>query len=160
MKALGGVFRNNLGHETGALMNRTVVVQSLSHVWLFVTSRITVFQASLSFTISQSSLRSVSIESMILSNHFILYHFFHFCLQSFLSSGSFPMSLPFTSGGQTILASDSASNTYSWFISFRNDYFDLFVAYSSTTIQKCQFFSVQLCLWSSSHIYTWLLEKL
>ena len=31
--------------------------------------------------------------------------------------------------------------------------------FSNTTVQKHQFFSVQLSLWSSSHIHTWLLEK-
>ena len=31
--------------------------------------------------------------------------------------------------------------------------------FSSTTVQKCQFFSTWLSLWSSSHICTWLLEK-
>ena len=29
--------------------------------------------------------------------------------------------------------------------------------FSSTTVQKCQFFSSLSCLWSSSHIHTWLL---
>ena len=32
--------------------------------------------------------------------------------------------------------------------------------FSSTTVQKHQFFRTQLSLWSNSHIYTWLLEKL
>jgi len=31
--------------------------------------------------------------------------------------------------------------------------------FSSTTIQKHQFFGTQLSLWSNSHIHTWLLEK-
>ena len=31
--------------------------------------------------------------------------------------------------------------------------------FSNTTVQKHQFFSVQLSLWSNSHIHTWLLEK-
>ena len=31
--------------------------------------------------------------------------------------------------------------------------------FSSTTVQKHQFFGAQLSLWSNSHIYTWLLEK-
>ena len=31
--------------------------------------------------------------------------------------------------------------------------------FSSTTVQKCQFFSAQHSLWSNSHIHTWLLEK-
>ena len=31
--------------------------------------------------------------------------------------------------------------------------------FSNTTVQKHQFFSIQLSLWSNSHIHTWLLEK-
>ena len=31
--------------------------------------------------------------------------------------------------------------------------------FSNTTVQKHQFFSTQLSLWSNSHIHTWLLEK-
>ena len=50
-------------------------------------------------------------------------------------------------------------------ISFRVDWFDLFEVqetlkykrvFSSTTIQKLQFFSAQSSLWSSSHISIWL----
>ena len=53
-------------------------------------------------------------------------HFF--CPQSFPASGSFPMSLLFTSGGQSIRASaspSSPSNEYSGLISFRIDWFYL-----------------------------------
>ena len=32
--------------------------------------------------------------------------------------------------------------------------------FSNTTVQKHQFFGAQLSLWSSSHIHTWLLEKI
>ena len=51
-----------------------VVVQSLSHVWLFVTLWIVACLASLSFTISQSLLKLMSTELVMLSNHFILCH--------------------------------------------------------------------------------------
>ena len=47
-------------------------VQSLSHVRLFATLWTTAHQASLSFTISWSLLRLMSIESMMPSNHLIL----------------------------------------------------------------------------------------
>ena len=50
------------------------LVQSLSHVWLFVTPRTTAHQASLSFIISQSLLRFTSIEFVMLPNHLILGH--------------------------------------------------------------------------------------
>ena len=49
-----------------------VVVQSLSHVQLFVTPQAAAHQASLSFTISQNLLKLISIESVMPSNHLIL----------------------------------------------------------------------------------------
>ena len=49
-------------------------VQSLSHVLLFATPWIAARQASLSITISRSSLRLTSIESMMPSSHLILCH--------------------------------------------------------------------------------------
>ena len=63
-------------------------VQSLSHVQLFVTPWTVARQASLPFTISQSLLKLMSIESVMLSSHFVLYHPFSFCLWSFLAFGS------------------------------------------------------------------------
>ena len=50
----------------------TIAVQSLSCVQLFATPWIEVHQASLSFTISQSLLKLMSIELVIPSNHLIL----------------------------------------------------------------------------------------
>ena len=49
-----------------------IVVQSLSHVRLFVTSWTAAHQPSLSFSTSQGLLKLVSVESMISSNHLIL----------------------------------------------------------------------------------------
>ena len=48
-------------------------VQSLSRIWLFATPWIAARQASLSITISWSSLRLTSIESVMPSSHLILY---------------------------------------------------------------------------------------
>ena len=48
-----------------------VVAQSLCRVWLFATPRIAACQALLSFTIFQSLLRFMSIELVMLSNHFV-----------------------------------------------------------------------------------------
>ena len=48
-----------------------VVVQSLSHVWLFVTPQTVARQASLSFIISRSLLKLMSIESVMPYNHLI-----------------------------------------------------------------------------------------
>ena len=91
---------------------------------------------------------------------------FSFCLQSFPASGSFPMNQLFTSGGQSIGASASASvfpiNIQGWFplgltglISLQSK--GLSRVFSSTMIWKSQFFGTQSSLWSSSHICTWLL---
>ena len=85
------------------------VVQSLSSVWLFATLSTTACHTFLSLTISQSLLKLMSIESVMLSNHFISATFFFFCLQPFPESGSFPMSQLFASGGQSISASASTS---------------------------------------------------
>ena len=49
-----------------------IVVQSLSHHWLFMTPWTAAHQASLSFTISWSLLKLMSIESVMQSNHLIL----------------------------------------------------------------------------------------
>ena len=50
-----------------------VVAQSLSHVQLFVPPWTAAHQASLSFTVSPSLLKFMSIESVMLSNHLIVY---------------------------------------------------------------------------------------
>ena len=49
-----------------------ISVQSLSHVWLFVTPWIATCQASLSITNSRSSLKLTSIKSVMSSSHLIL----------------------------------------------------------------------------------------
>ena len=63
-----------------------VVVQSLIHFWLFATPWSTAHRASLSFTISQSLLKLMSIELVMLSNHLMLSHPLLFCLQTLLAS--------------------------------------------------------------------------
>ena len=91
---------------------------------------------------------------------------FSSCPQSFLASGSFPVSELFESGGQRIGASASASvllmNTQDWsplgwtgWIALQSK--RLSRVFSNTTVQKHQFFSAQLSLWSNSHSSTWLL---
>ena len=93
---------------------------------------------------------------------------FFSCLQSFPASGSFPMSQFFTSGGQSIGVSTSASvlpmTIQDWFPLGWTGWISLLSrglsrVFSNTTVQKHQFFSAQLSLRSSSHIHTWLLEK-
>ena len=83
--------------------------QLLSCVWLFATPWPAAHQASLSFTISQSLLKFMSIESVRPSNHLILCHPFSFWPQSFPASGSFQMSQLFASGGQSIGVSASSA---------------------------------------------------
>ena len=86
-----------------------VCVQSLSHVRLFATPWTAARQASLSFTISQSLLKLMSIKSVMPSNHSSSVTPFSSCLQSFPASGSFPMNRLFASDGRNIGTSASAS---------------------------------------------------
>ena len=89
-----------------------VVVQLLSHVQPFATPWTVAHHASLSFTISQSLLKLMSFELVMPSNHLILCCPFSW-LQSFPTSGSFPMRQLFTSGGQSIFRfSTSPFNEY------------------------------------------------
>ena len=127
----------------------------------------TAHQASLSFTLSWSFLRFMSIESMMPSNHLIFCCSLSSCPQSFPASGSFPMSLLFAWGGQSIGVSASASvfpmNTQNWSLLGWTGWIFLqskgSQVLSNTTVQKHQFFSAQLSLQSNSHIRTQLLEK-
>ena len=88
--------------------------------------------------------------------------------QSLPASGSFPMSQLFTWGGQSIAVSASASvlpmNTQDWsplgwtgWISLQSK--GLARDFSSTTVQKHQFFGAQPSSQSNSHIHTWPQEK-
>ena len=129
----------------------------LSHVRLFETLWAAAHQASLSFTVSLSVLKIMSIESEMPSYHLILCVTFSFCLPSFPASESFPMSQFFASGGQGIGTSASVSvlpvNIQDGFplgltglISLQSK--GLSRILPSTRIQKHQFFGVEpsLCL--------------
>ena len=65
---------------------------SVARVWFFATPWTAMHQVSLPFTISQSLLRFMSIESVMPSNHLILCHPLSSCSQSFPASRSFPVS--------------------------------------------------------------------
>ena len=118
----------------------------------------------LSFTISLSLIKLMSIESVTLSNHFILCTTpTASCPYPFAASASFPVSQLFALGSQSIGASASASvlpmNIQGRFplgliglIFFQSK--GLSKVFSSTTVQKHQFFSAQPSLWSNSHIHT------
>ena len=107
------------------LKHNVVVVQSLSCVRLFLTSWTAARQASLSSTDSQSFLKFLSIESVMLSSHFI------FCHRLLLSS-VFPCIRVFSNESALCIRwpeywsfSVSPSNKYSGLISFRMDWLDL-----------------------------------
>ena len=93
---------------------------------------------------------------------------FSSCLQSFPTSGSFQMSQLFASGGRNAGVAASMSvlpmNTQDWFpLEWTGWVFlqskGLSRVFSSTTVQKHQFFSAQLSSQPNSHIHRWLLEK-
>ena len=122
-----------------AVFSRSVV--------FFVTPRTATIQVSLSFAMSLSLLKLMSIEPMMPSNQLILSSPSS-CPQSFTASGSFPMSRLFASHGQSTGASASASvfpvNIQGWLplgwtvsISFLSK--ALSGVFSSTRAQKHQF---------------------
>ena len=106
-----------------------VVLQSLSHVPLFMTTWTAACQASLSFTISQSALRLMSIESVMPSNHPILYHLFLLLpsifpnIKIFSNESVLPNRWP---KYWSFSFSISPSNEFSGLISFSIDWLDLF----------------------------------
>ena len=148
-------------------VERQLVVQSLSHVGLFLTQWASECEASLSFTISHSFLKLMSIKLVMPSNHLIL------CRPLLLLPSIFPSIRVFSN--QSVLHirwpkywsfsfSISPSNEYSGMISFRMDWLDLLAVqetlksllqhYSSASILRHSAFFM-----SNSHIHTRLLEK-
>ena len=144
-------------------------IQSLSCAWLFVIPWTAARQASLSFTNSQSLHRLMFIESVMPSNHLILYQ------TLLLPHSIFPSIRVFSN--ESVLRirwpkywsfsfNISPSNEHPGLVSFRMDWFDLLAVQgdlkcllqhhsSKASIPRCSvFFIVQL-----SHP-TWLLEKL
>ena len=150
-----------------ALCQEEVVdVQSLSCVQLFATSWTAACQALLSFTISWSLLKLMFIDSVMPSNHFILY-----CLLLLFPS-IFPTigvilneSLHQVAKYWSFIYSISPSTKYSgWFllgliVLISLLYKGLSRVFSNKTIEKYQFFCVQPSFQLNIHIYTWLLEK-
>ena len=137
-------------------------VQSLSRVWLFVTPWITAHLVSLSITNSWSSLKLMSIKSVLPSSHLIL------CCPLLLLI-PIPPSIRVFSNESTLRMRwpkywsfslcISPSNEHPGLISFRMDWLGLSRIFSNATVQKHQFFSTQLSSQSNSHIHTWPLEK-
>ena len=105
-----------------------LVVQSLSCVWLFATLQTAAQQASLSFTISQSLLKLMSIESAMPANHLILCHPLLLLPSIFPSIRVFPneSALPIRWPKYWSFSfSISPSNEYSGLIFLRIDLFDI-----------------------------------
>ena len=134
-----------------------------SHVQLFVTPWTVAHQASLSFTVSWSLLRLMSIELVMLFNQIILCQPFSFCLQSFPASRYFLRNQLITSDGQNIGVSASASilpmNILDFFplgwiglISLQSK--GLSRVFCNTTVQKHQFISAYPSLQSNFQVCT------
>ena len=125
-------------------------------------------QASLSIINSQSWLTLMSIKSVMPSSHVIFCHPLLLLLSVFPSIGIFQWvdsCIKWPKYG-SFSFSISLSNEYSRLISLGLSGLiswlsrGLSTVFSSTTVQKHQFFCTQPCLWSNSHIHRWLLEKL
>ena len=161
---------HRIGHDWAIELNwyiyvYIVVVQLLSRVQLFATPWTVAYQASLSFTISQSLLKLMFIESVMPSNYLIL------CRLLLLPS-VFPRIRVFSNESALCIRwskywsfSISASNDYSGLISCRIDWFDL-LAVQGTVKSFLQHHnlnaSVLQCspfLLSRSHLHSWLWEK-
>ena len=140
------------------------VVQSLSHVWLFVTPWAAVHQGSLCFILYWSLFKLMSIRLVMPINHLIPFPptFNLASIRVFSNESVLCIQWP---QYWSFSFSISPSNEYSGLISFRIDWVDLFkskglsTVFSNTTVQKHQFFSAQLSSQCSSHIHTWPLEK-
>ena len=138
-----------------------VVVQVLSHVWLFVTPLTAAHQASLSLTITWSLLKLMSIESVLPSSHLVL------CRPLLLLPSKFP--------NIRVCSNESALrirwpkywslsfSEYSGLISFSIDWFDLVVqgavssllqnySFKASILECSAFITVQLSL-VNSHVW-------
>ena len=119
---------NILKPPTVHIKSVNFVVKSLSLVRLFVTPWTASRQASLSFTISQSLLKRMSIESVMPSNDLILCHPFLLpwifpSISVYSNESALPIRWP---KNWSFSFSISPSNEYSGMISFRIDWFDCF----------------------------------
>jgi len=130
-------------------------VQPISHVQLFSTPWTAAHQDSPSFTISQSLLKLMSIESVMLSNHLIL------CRPLLLLPSIFPSIRVFSNEPTLHIRwpkywsfsfSISPSNEYSGLTSFRIDWFD-FLAIQGTLKSLFQVLSLYGVLHMACHGY-------
>ena len=139
-------------------MNFQAVFQALSHVRLFVTPWTAACQASLSFTIFQSLLKLMSIESVMSSNCLILCHPLVFLFSVFPSTRVFSNESTLHNrwpNNWSFSFSISPSNAYSALVGLILQSKGLSRVFSNTTAQKHQFFGVQPFLQCHSHIHTY-----
>ena len=143
-------------------------IQLFNLVRLFATPRTATRQASLSITNSQSLPKLMSIESVMPSNHLILFRPILLLPSIFPSMTVFSMSQLFASGGQSIGVPGSTTvlpkNTQDWSPLGWTGWISLKPkgpsgVFPNSTVQKHQLFSAQLSSQSNSHIHTWPLEK-
>ena len=142
-------------------------VQSLSCDRLFVTPWITARQASLSITNSRSSLRLMSIESVMPSSHLTLYRPLLLLPPIPPSIKVFPndstCGMRWQSIGVSALASFLPKKSQGWSPSEWTGWISLqskgLSGVFNTTVQKHQFFDAQPSSQSKSHIHTWPQEK-
>ena len=122
-----------------------VVVQFLSHVQLFATPWTPARQASLSFRISRSLLKYMSIELMMPSNNIMLCHPLCLLLSIFPSIRIFSSESALRIRWPkywSFSLSIRTSNKYSQFISFRIDCFDLLAVKGTQESSPAQFQSI------------------
>ena len=140
-----------------------IVVQSPTHVWLFVTPRTAAHQTFLDLTISWSLLKVMPIASVMPSIHLILWCPVLLCL-ILPASGTFPISWLFTSGDQNTGASESVlpMSIQGWLPLRLTDLISkgllskgLSEVFSSTTFWRHQFFGALTSWQSSSHSCMW-----
>ena len=144
-----------------------ISVQSLSRVQLFATPWITACQASLSIVNSWSSLKLMSIESVMPSSHLIL-------CRPLLLLPPIPPCIRVFSNESTLLMRWPKYWSFSFSISPSNEHLGLILkwtgwislqskglsrVFSNITVQKYPFFGAQLSSQSNSHIHTWPLDK-
>ena len=140
-------------NQYNAQTNCLIVVPLLSHVQLFATPWTAAHKASLSFTISWSLLKLMSIESVMPSNCLILCHPLPFLASVFPSIRVFSneSALHIRSPKYWSFSfSKSPSNVYSGLISFRIDWFDLFVVLGTLKSLLQHHNSKASNLWSSA----------
>ena len=137
-------------------------VQSLSCIWLFATPWTVACQASLSITNSLNLLKLMSIKSVMPTNHLVCRPLLLPSIFPSIRIFSNESVLQVASGGQSIGVSASASvlpmNNQDGFPLGLNSLISLLSkrllrVFSSTTVQKHQYFEAQLSLWSNSHIH-------